>query len=140
MILLFVILLSIIFLSIAGIHFYWALGGKKGTLYVIPEKEGRPLFSPKPLGTVLVGFTFLFFVLIVMEKAGIIFFVRSGNVVNYILIGMTLIFLIRAIGDFKWVGFFKKNSTTQFAYWDQKLFSPLCVAIACFLLAILLIK
>ncbi|MHA7965352.1 DUF3995 domain-containing protein [Paenibacillus sp. CAU 1782] len=37
------------------------------------------------------------------------------------------LFRIRAIGDLKWVGFFKKRKGTLFAKWDTALFSPLCL-------------
>jgi hypothetical protein len=47
-------------------------------------------------------------------------------------------FLLRAVGDFKYVGFFKKIKVTQFATYDTKYFSPLCVVISIlgFILAI----
>lgn len=37
------------------------------------------------------------------------------------------IFLLRTIGDLKWVGFFKKQKGTLFATWDTMLNSPLCL-------------
>jgi hypothetical protein len=40
------------------------------------------------------------------------------------------IFLIRAIGDFKYVGFTKKVKSSTFAELDTKFFSPLCLVIA----------
>jgi hypothetical protein len=46
------------------------------------------------------------------------------------------LFLLRAIGDFKYVGFFKSVSQTDFARLDSLLFTPLCllIAIAAFLI------
>ncbi len=38
-----------------------------------------------------------------------------------------LLFLMRAVGDFNAVGFFKKIRSTAFAAYDTKYFSPLCV-------------
>jgi len=43
---------------------------------------------------------------------------------------ISLLFLMRAIGDFRLVGFFKPASDSSFAYWDSRLFSPLCLFIA----------
>ena len=37
---------------------------------------------------------------------------------------------LRAVGDFRMVGFWKTVRDTPFARWDTRLFSPLCVAIA----------
>jgi len=38
-------------------------------------------------------------------------------------------FILRAIGEFNYVGFFKKIKDTEFAKADTKLFAPLCLAI-----------
>jgi len=40
------------------------------------------------------------------------------------------IFLLRAIGDFNYVGFFKKIKDTNFGKMDSKYYSPLCLVIA----------
>jgi hypothetical protein len=50
---------------------------------------------------------------------------------------IALLFLLRAIGDFRYVGFFKSVSGTAFARWDTILFSPLClfIAVAAFLIS-----
>ena len=39
------------------------------------------------------------------------------------------IFILRSIGDFKYIGFFKKLKTSKFGKMDSKLFSPLCLTI-----------
>jgi hypothetical protein len=41
---------------------------------------------------------------------------------------MTL-FILRAIGDFKYMGFFKKIKNTKFGQNDTKYFAPLCLII-----------
>jgi hypothetical protein len=50
---------------------------------------------------------------------------------------ISLLFLLRTIGDFRYVGFFKSVSDTDFAFWDTILFSPLCllIAVAAFLIS-----
>jgi hypothetical protein len=55
------------------------------------------------------------------------------------LCGLAMIFALRAIGDFHWVGFFKSVRHTPFARNDTRFFSPLCVVIAigCAVLSIL---
>lgn len=42
---------------------------------------------------------------------------------------IAIIFMGRAIGDFKYVGFFKKYRSTKFGQNDTKYFSPLCMVI-----------
>ncbi|WP_366946859.1 DUF3995 domain-containing protein [Desulfosporosinus nitroreducens] len=44
--------------------------------------------------------------------------------------GICFIFLLRAIGNFKTIGFFKKRTGTKFSLWDTFLFSPLCLIVS----------
>lgn len=37
------------------------------------------------------------------------------------------VFVLRSIGDFRLVGFFKSVRGTGFAAWDTRLYSPLCL-------------
>jgi hypothetical protein len=41
-----------------------------------------------------------------------------------------LLFFIRAIGDFKLIGLFKRIHDTGFAWWDTRVYSPLCLLIS----------
>ena len=43
---------------------------------------------------------------------------------------MALLLLLRAIGDFHLVGFFKTVRGSRFAWLDSSLYSPLCLALA----------
>jgi hypothetical protein len=49
---------------------------------------------------------------------------------------LTAVFVGRAVGDFRTVGFFKRVRGTLFARRDSLLYSPLCVALATGLLAL----
>lgn len=40
------------------------------------------------------------------------------------------LFALRALGDFRYVGFFKKINHTHFAHMDSRYYSPLCVWLA----------
>ena len=40
------------------------------------------------------------------------------------------VFLVRAIGDFRYVGFFKKIKGTIFANLDTKFYTPLCILLS----------
>jgi len=50
-------------------------------------------------------------------------------ILNYGVSVITGIFLLRAIGEFRYVGFFKKIKTTPFGQRDTKYYSPLCLLI-----------
>ncbi len=51
-----------------------------------------------------------------------------------------IIFLLRAMGEFKYVGFFKKVKNTEFGKLDTKYFSPLCLVIGILGIIIQLLK
>ena len=127
------ILLAVIFAILSFFHLYWAAGGEFGGSAVIPTVSGGGgdrLFNPSPFGAILVAAGLFAAMLVVLGRLKIwgafvpewIFY--SGTWV------ITLLFLLRTIGDFRYVGFFKTVTDTNFAYWDTILFSPLCLFIA----------
>jgi hypothetical protein len=44
-------------------------------------------------------------------------------------LGVSFAFSARAVGDFRWVGFFKRERGSRFACLDDRIYAPLCVAI-----------
>jgi len=50
--------------------------------------------------------------------------------------GLASVFLARAIGDFRFVGFFKRVHGSRFAHWDTALYSPLCLVIGLAIVAL----
>jgi len=42
---------------------------------------------------------------------------------------LATIFILRAIGDFRLVGFFKRVRGSPFAQWDTAAYSPLCLVL-----------
>jgi uncharacterized membrane protein YozB (DUF420 family) len=117
---------TLIFLIIAGFHFYWAFGGKFGSQAVIPKIEDKLVFKPSILATILVALAMLVGVWLSwkpkLNNHDIIFI--YGNV------AIGIVMLIRAVGDFKYVGFFKKIKGTFFAQNDTRYYSPLCLLIS----------
>ena len=123
-------ILSLIFLLLAGLHIYWGFGGKSGTAATIPTKENnKPVITPGPIACFVVGISLLSFGILVLIKADIILFALAGWLLNYGLWVIAAIFLLRAIGDFKYVGFFKKVKATRFGEMDSKYYSPLCLVV-----------
>jgi hypothetical protein len=122
---------ALILLALGGLHVYWANGGKKYLANALPEsiETGKPLFVPTPLMTVAVAI-----VLLAMGIMGLycVFFVRiqdMGNI-NWYTLALGIAFGLRAIGDFKYVGFAKKVTETAFARMDTRYYTPLCTYIA----------
>jgi len=124
-------LLAIIFLFLSTLHFYWAFGGKWGIDSAIPTKdENIQALKPPTIATIIVGIGLLLFSLFYMAR--IEFFTVKLSSWLHLYIGWILpsIFLLRVIGDFKYVGLFKKVKMTKFAKSDTKYFIPLCAFIA----------
>lgn len=125
-----------IFLAISALHFYWAFGsllGKKikSSESVLPEVNGKSVFIPSTFATFVVAFGLLFFAKIssfgLIKDFGLNHF---SPIIPYGNLTIAIIFLVRAIGDFKMVGFSKKIKGTKFAKNDSKYYSPLCLLIS----------
>lgn len=129
------IILFLIFLSLSSIHFYWGFGGRWGTEAVYPTKGQN--ISPKipgPIPTFIVAFGLMSFALLVLVRSGIIHFTLPVWLQKYGLWVIAGIFILRAIGEFKYLGFFKKYKQTKFGQNDTKYYSPLCLAIGVLML------
>ena len=55
-------------------------------------------------------------------------FVLLAFTSNYL--SFVAVFLGRVVGDFRWFGVFKRMRGTAFAWWDTRLFVPLCLLLA----------
>ncbi len=124
-------ILFLVFTVLGSFHFYWLFGGVWGLEKVIPTKsnELKNISIPK-FATLLVGLVLILFGLIYLIKSGLVIFPVSNWIINYAYWFIPSIFMLRAIGEFKYVGFFKKIKNTKFAKADSTIFSPLCLGIA----------
>jgi hypothetical protein len=120
-------ILTVILLVLGMIHFYWAAGGLRGIDKALPTNlDGQKLFSPGVITTVIVGLVLLSFSYIVFE-------LYQGNKTSWIEKagwGILILFFVRAMGDFHYVGLFKKEKTTVFSRYDTWLYTPLCLFIS----------
>jgi hypothetical protein len=119
-----------VFVALAALHVFWAAGGRAGGAAAIPRAAGRPLLTPSPLSTLAVAAALVAAALVTAAAAGWLGRgtpVRIGRPMAYVL---ALVFALRAMGDFRFVGFFKSMGDEPFRSWDTWLYSPLCLAIA----------
>lgn len=118
-------IITVILLNIISFfHIYWAFGGKVGLDKVLPTKDGVRLLNPTRALTFFVGIVLFGF----SGVAYLLYFdTASLGIVVYIGWMLSAIFFIRAIGEFNAIGFFKKIKNTEFAEYDTKYFSPLCL-------------
>lgn len=130
-------IVSIIFTFLSLVHFYWAFSGNEMQEYVIPELNNEKIFSPSKLMTSAVGFGLLSFAFIILGHIGVFELLYLNNIFKYGTWLIALIFFVRSIGDFKYAGFFKKIKDTKFAFWDTRLYSPLCLLISILILLVI---
>ncbi len=116
---------TILFASISMLHAYWALGGSVGKFAVLPSRsDGSLLFKPGIFSTWVVAVGLLIFAVVTLGNLSMQNWIDS----NYVRSGtgfIAAIFLLRAIGDFKFIGFFKRINGTAFARNDTRIYSPL---------------
>lgn len=125
------IILILIFSVLALIHFYWASGGLWGFESALPTDEnGVLMLNPKTYDSIIVGaslalFGSFYWITFISKKHELPLWLR-----NIGLWAIPIIFTLRAMGDFKFIGFFKQIKSTEFAKIDTLFFSPLCLTIA----------
>ncbi len=120
---------GILFL-LSGIHLYWVGGGRRGVLAELPSDISEVKIRPSKIATGFVAGALALAGLFVLELGEVMerlifpdwLFLYGGWI-------LSVVFILRSVGDFRWVGFFKKQKGTLFAKWDTVLYSPLCLFI-----------
>lgn len=125
-----------VFLALAMLHLYWVFGGRALKLGAVPQVAGRPAFVPSPGMTLGVALALSTCALLVAGTVGWLPIPIPQRFFCWLVFALALVFLARAIGDFRLVGFFKKTQYSVFARLDTRVFSPLCLAIALGLLLV----
>lgn len=120
------LLIAALFAALGALHFYWAAGGKAPGDAVLPQMEGRPLFVPGRLATATVG-------LLLWSAAALVAATANGFGAPWstrLCYALAAVMALRAVGDFRYVGFFKRVRTGRFAALDTRYYSPLCLSLA----------
>ncbi|WP_288878801.1 DUF3995 domain-containing protein [Pedobacter panaciterrae] len=116
-----------IFTLLALLHFYWAIGGRWAYENVIPTGiNGRPVFRPGTFGAAAVGAVFVLFAWADLGCLGWLSLVMDSKFIRYGLWIIAVLFLLRGIGDFRYVGITRQKRQTLFARMDAILYTPLC--------------
>ena len=121
--------LALVLVALAGIHIYWAVTGAASGSGFVPESHGQPLFHPSRLATVAVAAALLVAAYIAAARGQLMTPAAPGSLIHWLCIGAGVVFVLRAVGEFHYVGFFKSVHGTRFAALDTWVFSPLCLAI-----------
>ena len=128
-------LISIIVITILIIfglfHIYWGFGGKFALDLAIPTIDKKPLINP---GQILIFFVSI----LIFGFAFIVYLIQFSNLTENLYIStiisfgyfLSILFTMRAIGEFNAVGFFKKIKSSKFAKYDTLYYSPLSLLLA----------
>jgi len=114
---------AVVIAAVSALHVHWARGGERFAANAIPTRDGKPTINPGPVATYTVAG-----LLATAGLAGALSTARfGGRIARILAAGAGLVFLFRAMGDFRVLGFFKKERNTEFAKLDTRIYSPLCL-------------
>ncbi len=119
-----------ILMAIAALHAYWASGGLVGKGIAIPERDGKPVLTPGAAITYAVAACLALAALIIAMRVGFMPSWAAGPVLHVATWALVAVFALRAVGDFRYVGFFKRVRGTRFSRLDTMIYSPLCCLLA----------
>ena len=118
------------FVAAASWHFALAFLPTAGAGAAVPLVDGKPLFVPSPAATAAVGCALLLCAVLVAATGALIDSGVSPFLLRGLSFALALGLLARAIGDFRYVGFFKRVRSSRFATLDTRLYSPLCLLLS----------
>jgi hypothetical protein len=125
------LLLVGVFVQLALLHVFWAVGGRWGSAVAVPEIDGRPAFVPGRAATLMVaGLLVLAGATIALRSRIVALDGVPPRLVAVATWTLASVFALRAAGNLHTFGFFKTVRATRFARLDTRVFSPLCLAIA----------
>ncbi len=119
-----------VFIALALWHFHMALLPSSAATDAVPSVGGKPLFVPSRTATAAVGLVLVLFAVLVAATARILPIDLPPAVFSWASYALALGLLARAVGEFKYVGFFKRIRGSRFATLDTFVYSPLCLLLA----------
>ena len=119
--------LGAVFGLLAALHVFWAFGGLWGSGAGVAEIDGRPRFVPSRGATLAVAAALAGAAGVVLARADLILRSAPPWTSQWAAGVLGAVFVLRSIGDFRLMGFFKSVRGTRFAVWDTWLYSPLCL-------------
>lgn len=124
------VLAAAVLLILGALHVYWAGGGRWGTDVAIPTREGLPRFAPGIASTLIVAALLCAAALVLLGRVGLWGKWLPSWPFTAGTWTLVVVFAGRVVGDFKWFGLFKRIKGTRFAWWDTRLYVPLCALLS----------
>jgi hypothetical protein len=119
----------VVALVAAGFHVAWALGSRRGSANVVPQRAGaggERTFLPGPLPTLAVALLLTAYVALTLAaSAG-----TTARWVNWLVLAAFVVLTLRVIGDGRWMGVSKRVRGTGFAAADDRWWTPAAALLA----------
>ena len=97
----------------------------------VPSRgDGTPLFRPGPFASLSVAGALALAAALVLARGRLIPAFLPTGWIDVGTWGVALAFAARTVGEFRYVGLFRRVRDTRFARWDARLFTPLCALMA----------
>jgi hypothetical protein len=125
-----------VFVVLGAWHFYMAYVGHSGESAAVPSRDGQPAFVPSTGSTIAVGIVLLLFTVLVAGTSGMLSLGLPRRLLTGLCYALALGLLTRAVGEFRYVGFFKRVRGTRFARMDTLVYSPVCLLLSAAIAAV----
>lgn len=120
-----------VLLAISLLHLYWAVKKQGAPGIGVPSHaDGSPVFVPSRTATVAVSLLLALAAFLLLERSGLGPGLLPPAWRALGTGGLALVLLIRGIGDFRFVGLFKRERSTAFARIDTWLYTPLVLVLS----------
>lgn len=114
------------------IHLYWLFGGRRGFAIAVPTRGGvtkQPFFRPRRFEIAAVILIFWAAAALLLMFVEVIPTIGPAWLPSFAGWSLAVVLLLRAIGEFRVIGFFKSIRNTPFARMDTLIYSPLCLSL-----------
>ena len=123
--------LGAMFALLSAFHIIGAFG--LWDLPILPVMPDRPPDLPPPQASSaaysFVAVALALAGLVVLARGGLLFASVWPKLSTVACFSLGVIFVLRAMGEFQMLGFFKSVTGTDFAFWDTWLYTPLSLAL-----------
>lgn len=125
------VLVAVIFGALALLHVAWAVGARPVSAAVIPcTPAGAPVINPGPAVTLVVAALLLLAANLLLDRVGLGLQLFPAGLTHLGTMGVAVVLLLRGIGDFRYVGLFRRVRSTPFARLDTWFYTPLVLSLA----------
>lgn len=122
---------TVVFAGLAAIHVRRAFTGPGAFRAGVPTRpDGAPVLSPGPVAALGVAALLLASGWLLLERADLGLDLLPAPLPAIGTAGVAVVLLLRGIGDFRYVGLFKRVRDTPFARMDSGVYTPLVLALA----------